>query len=254
MKMKRKIRIVASLMKEKVKAKMSYRFFRKNKLGDTWISKETVVLLVVGFIILLFSVFIGNLYASTISEKDDGSKANLDRIYDDIKILIEKPAKAYHTDNYFIGEGNTLVGFDTQWDDSKKVINLPLWPDSNIYKPFKCGNSACLCLYNKNWEPNSATKRNQGVLSCRSEIFAGKDIVFLSEGGDVEPKTKGVSREDVSGSYLVLEGDGKVHFIYIEKDYRKESKYYIYISSINEDKDDDPANIRKKQIDSLVKT
>ncbi|MBI2655905.1 hypothetical protein HYX06_05795 [Candidatus Woesearchaeota archaeon] len=193
------------------------------------------------------------LYAATLSEEDEGSKANLNRLYNNINTLLENnEQRAYIEDNYYLGAGRILAGFDTSWDETRESIDFPYWDDYNIYKPSSCGTSACLCLYTDDWDPRTAQNRNKGVLECRSGAFSGKNTIFLSEMGSITPKTKGTPREDTNGNYLIFYGDEwGTQPIYIEKEYKKdENKHYIYISKIDRENDNDPAMLRKRQIDT----
>ena len=229
-------------------------FFKNNKKG-TWTLKEVIILFFAAFLIIATFGFFNELQAAFFSQKDDGSIANFERLYSTEKELMESTdAKDYRTINYFIGKNKVLVGFDTDWKgDKEKIVDKFIW-DSVIYKPFKCGNAACLCLYTDDWKPDDAAKRDKGVIECLSSVFSGKNIVFLSEGDDkIEPRTAGLPREDIKGNYLVFYGkDWGTKPIYIEKIY-KDGKYYIYISKINLDDSKDPANIRKKEIDKSRK-
>ena len=236
---------------------MQINFFRKNKRGDvTWIPRETVVLVVVGVLLIFTYIFFSDLYAATLSKKDDGSNANFNRIYSDIDKFMKSSnlieGKIY---NFYLGKNYVLIGFDTRWDDNKDIIpgTFKIFGGYNFFKPFKCGNSACLCLFVKNQQVSGEeAKRDQGIVGCSSEAFAGKNVVFLSEGGGVTPKSRGIQRTDANGNYLVFYGeDWGTQPLYIEKNYKKEeNRYYIYISKINENKYDDPANIRKKAADN----
>ncbi len=234
--------------------------FRRNKRGATEIPIEVVYLFVVGLLLVVFIGFFGSLYAATLSQKDDGSKANFYRIYSDIeKFMKSSNSREGRVDNYYLGKDYVLIGFDTNWDDNKDIIpgTLKIFGGYNFYKPFKCGNSACLCLFIKNQqESGDSSKRDQGIADCSSEAFSGKNVAFLSEGGEVTPKTRGIQRTDTNGNYLVFYGeDWGTQRIYIEKEYKKEdNRYYIYISKINENKYDDPANARKRVTDNSKQT
>ena len=216
--------------------------------GQTWILKEIAVMVLVAIIIIATVTFFNKVWAVFNSKKDDGSIANFDRLYNDVKDLLESPdAMAYKLDPFFIGSGKILMGFDTNWDDQKNSVVGTLF---NAYKPFKCGNGACICLYTSDWKPNDPAKRDQGVVSCRSEAFRDKDIAFISEGSDVKPKTSGTKRTDIKGNYFVFYGnEWKSQYLYIEK-FSSGSRTYIYVSSIDVNNDNDPANIRKKSIDN----
>ena len=217
--------------------------------------EEIVILVVVAFIVLGTFGFFNEIYAAVVSQKDDGSIANFERFYANLKELIDsKSNRDYKIGNYFIGSDKILVGFDTKWSDKAEIVpgTLKIFGGYNLYKPFKCGSGACLCLYESKLSTDSA-KRDANVISCRSESFFGKNVVFLSEGGNVEPKTKGLPRADSKGNYLVFYGkDWKVQEIYIEK-FFDGGKTYIYVSKIDTTKSDDPANVRKKAIDSSIK-
>ena len=237
---------------------MQRKFFKKkNGNVELW----EIIMLVFGafLVVVLVKVFFFDLPAALFSQKDDGSIANFDsKLYLSIKEMMQENSDGYRIQNYFIGKKRILIGFDSNWDDNKQIIEgnflqkfgIGIFGKTNVFKPFKCGTSACLCLYTTSIEKGESNKRDAGVLECRSDIFAGKDVVFMSEGGEVEPKTAGVKRSDAEGNYLFLYGDQwQVQRIYIEK--RTDGKrIYIYISKIDESKSDDTANRRKLLIDS----
>ncbi len=220
-----------------------------NKKGQTWPLKEIVTMVLVVVIVLATFGYFEKVYAAFTGQKDSGPVANFNRLYNDMKELLESSAAPdYKLDQYDIGSGRILMGFDTNWNDQTKSV-IGILNFFNAYKPFKCGNSACICLYASNWEPSDPAKRDTGIVSCRSEIFVNRDIAFLSEGSDVSPKTSGAERSDISGNYLVFYGDNwKVQEIYIEK-FVSGSRTYFYISRIDTTNENDPANLRKKRID-----
>ncbi|MBI4452421.1 hypothetical protein HY637_03255 [Candidatus Woesearchaeota archaeon] len=230
----------------------NFSFFKHKKgLEDsgTWGLKEIAILVLCAFGVYIILSVTSTLYAATLSQKDEGSKANLNRLYNNIKLLLENSEpRAYIEDSYFLGENRVLVGFDTYWDETREIIDFRLWDDYNVYKPSLCGTSACLCLYTNDWDPRTAENRNKELLQCRSEAFVGKNIIFFSEGGNINPKTKGTQREDMNENYLIFYGDEwETQQIYIEKEYKKEeNKYYIYISKINKQNQNDPATLRKR--------
>ena len=220
-----------------------------------------VVELCIVAVLLVFLIGFGiKLYFAFNTGKDDGSKANFEnRLYGNIKKMMDSTTdKDCSVASYFIGSDKILVGFDTQWNNERKVVDFAIkksWHSFNVYKPYKCGNSACLCLYNTGWKPEDAAKRDFGIESCKTDIFSDKNIIFFSEGSDISVKTTGKQREDKNGNYLVFYGkDFGVKRIYIEKNYKKEEgKYYFYISRIDENKYDDPVNSRKRQTEESIK-
>lgn len=226
--------------------------FFKNNRGITWPIKESVFLVAAAFLIIGTFAFVNRLQAAVLSPKDDGSKANFEMMYTKAKELLSSPANPdYKTFEYFLGNDKLLIGFDTYWNDEKKITSGSFFGfvgSYNFYKPFQCGNEACLCLYSNNYKPGDSARRDEGVVSCRSQAFAGKNIAFLSENGNVAPKTIGINKDNM-GSYLVFYGDEwKVQPMYIEKFYDG-GKTYIYVSTIDITKEDNAANIRKKKID-----
>lgn len=239
----------------------NFKSFLKSKKADKDVLKETGLMIFAGILIAALTFgFLYKVYGAFFSDKDDGSKANFERLYSlTAKLMDSGSNTAYLIDSLDINDDKLFVGFDTEWNNQKKVADMKVsFKDSfrmfsiNIYKPYKCGNSACLCLYTTHWEPEDSNKRDKGVLSCRSEAFAGKDVIFLSDGQGVVPKTAGLIREDVNGNYLVFYGEGfkAPQRLYIEKRYDAiQKKYYIYISKINEDDPNDPVYLRKKWID-----
>lgn len=235
---------------------MNSKFFL-NKRGDLSLLVEIIFLVAaVSLAIGLFGFF-DKVHAAIFGQKDDGSIASQNKLYTNIKKLIEdKTPQAYIIDDFFLGSDKILVGFDTDWNENAEIIpgTLRIFGGYKLYKPFKCGNAACLCLYDSGLKMGDPAKRDEGVVNCLSQAFAGKKVVFLSEGGNVAPKTAGVQRADGKGNYLFLYGEGwKLQRIYIEKSLEG-NVYYTYISRIDENKADDPANLRKKQIDEKKKS
>ena len=237
------------------KIMLKVNLFKRNKKGDTDTFPTEMVYIVVAALLLIFiAAFFYKLYAAATAENDDGSKVNFqNKLAIPLENLMKKSQDDYSLQNYYLGKDYMIVGFDTQWDDIKKVanVNIPLgsediigkWALINIYKPFKCGNTACICLYNKDAKVTESTERDTGIIDCITAPFAGKNVVFYSYGGDINPKTLGIPRQDVNGNYLVFFGKefgllGKafgVQRIYIEKQYKKnENKYYIFISKDDE--------------------
>ena len=122
-------------------------------------------------------------------------------------------------------------------------MDSTLFADQIIYKPYKCGNSACVCLYSDEWEPGNAAKRDSGIISCST--FPGKNILFSSSVGS------GTSKDDGT-KYLIFYGKKGSQPIYIEKKYDKGSDTYnIYISNIDSNDPNNPALLRRSAIESL---
>ena len=235
------------------------RNFLKKKFGS--VELWEIIMLIFGslLVVVLVKVFFFDLPSALFSQKDDGSITNFDsKIYTSLKELMQTNSDGYKIQNYFIGRKRILIGFDSNWDDNRQVIEgnflqksgIGIFGKNNVFKPFKCGTSACLCLYTTSIEKGESNKRDAGVLECRSEIFSGKDVVFISEGSTANPKTAGVKRDDAEGNYLFLYGEQwQVQRIYIEKRYDGK-RNYIYISKIDESNMEEPANRRKLLIDS----
>lgn len=234
---------------------MKTKFFKKNKNGEAPtgdVARETLYLFLSGFVVLFISLFIYRVQSSVASQKDDGSIANFNGLYKNTKELLESTLnRDYIIDEYYISKDYILVGFDTGWDESKDIIPR-IFGGTKVYKPFKCGNQACLCIY-KEKLPAESAKRDEGVASCETEAFSNKNIVFLSEGGDIKPKTAGIARTDRKGNYLVISGsEWNAQEVYIEK-FSDAGKIYIYISKIDTKKNDDPPSKRKSEIDAARK-
>jgi len=234
---------------------MPTKFFYNNKTGIIWPTRQVLIFAFAVLVTIAMFVFISDLKAAILSEPDDGSKANFDKLYRNINVLIENSDENYRIINYNLGNsdefGRFLVGFDRNWNNEKQVTN-----DGNIYRPTKgCGISACLCLYTKTSKWNKDHSRNENVKSCRSDGLAGKNIIFTSEGSDdLIPRTIGISREDGNDHYLVFDGaDWGVQRLYIEKT-TKDSTINIYIAKIDTDDPNNPANKRKLKIDTARET
>ncbi len=221
---------------------MNFFFSKKNKKGMEMQLSEIIMLVFGGLILIALIAFIYNLQAAVLSEPDEGSIANFNRLYKTIKELIESSDdRNYRVINFFTNRENTLVGFDTDWYEDPSEMKIIadgesyLGDDEPIYRPFKCGNSACLCLYDMKitQDPN---KRNEGIIECRSDGLSSKNIEFVDLN-----LYRGLS---------ILE---RVVPIYIEKTYGTDKKYVIYINRIDITNLDDEANIRKKDIDKYKK-
>jgi len=251
--MMKKIKFLAvSQKKERAKPKMYSTFFKKNKKGFTIGIKEAVLLAFAAILVLAMFSFFFQLKDAFLSEPDDGSKTNFDRIYSSIKDLIKSSdSKDYKVINYFLADKKFIVGFDRDWDDNTNVVDFYVQGD-NIYKSSKCGVSACLCLYSADSGWDKSNNKDKNVILCRSDDIAGKNVIFSSEGSEnVEPRTKGIARVDGKDHYLVFDGkDWKVQRLYIEKT-TIDTKIYFYISTIDTDNLNDPANKRKLEIDNL---
>ncbi len=231
--------------------------FIKDKNGSIEsVLDESGKMILAGLLVaLLLGYFVVKLYAAYSSDEDDGSKANFINLYNEISKLMQSSSTInYKVDNFYIGDDKILVGFDTNWDNTKTVADFGARSRSfNIYKPYKCGNSACICLFTTDWKPTDPSDRVSGVVECESSAFAGKNVIFLSEGQNVEPKTSGYPREDVGSNYLLYYGRGwnrNTQRLYIEKKYdTSQNRYHIYIAKINEREPNDPVYLRKKSID-----
>lgn len=236
---------------------MMSRFFVRSRKGDSQFL-FMVIEFAIGALLVTYilSYLILKVVTGISSSKDDGSHSNFEnKLYFSLREMMQNTQSDYRIMNYFIGSDKILVGFDTEWDENKAIISKSFadtifFRKSNLFRPFACGTAACLCLYTTKIEKGSSNKRDEGVIDCKSDIFAGKKVVFSAEGGDVTPKTAGLKRDYGLGNYLFLNGaDWKVQRLYVEKTHEG-GKYSIYISKIDEDNPNDPAAKRKNLIDS----
>ena len=138
--------------------------------------------------------------------------------------------------NYFIGEKKLLLGFNKDANGNYALIAGSgdiMFAVGPVYKPFDCGNSACLCLYN-GAPSNEINKRDQGLLRCERE-GTGKNLAFSSPNifkiGNLESLTHRTKQ------------------IYIEKT-KKPDSYDIYIDVIDTSNPNDQSNVRKTGIDA----
>lgn len=218
-----------------------------NKKAIKLALSETVVLVIAAILVLASFGVLWKLYGAIVSEKDDGSLANFERLYATIKEISESNEKNYAVINYYLGKDKALIAFDTIWDENKKTSNALStfsFGETNLYKPYACGNAACICLYDSNiWKPGDKVNRDAGVLGCRSEAFAKKSATFQSAKGPV-PQTLGTSRGD-NALYAVFKGDStkEVFRLYIDKKVVGES-LTIYLAPIDESNKQDPSTIR----------
>jgi len=209
-----------------------------------WTLREAVELLFAGALVLGILLFGFKVQSAILTEPDDGSRANFETLYSEIIELVENSAEQdYKIINYFIADGKFLVGFDTNWDN-------PI----DIYRPLtKCGNSACLCLYSGDDKWKESNKRNEELITCRSDGLSKKNVTFYSEGDEsIEPRTIASLRPDGNRHFLVFDGDDwEIERLYIEKEFIKATKTnLIYITRIDENNALDIPNIRKKTIDA----
>jgi len=253
-------------------------FFKKNKKSMIMI-QEAIILAFAAIILLVMISFGNQLYKATLGESDDGSKANFDSLYSEIKDLIDSPNdKEYRVINYFIGEKKILVEFGTDWNiNSAPSTNVDAPHDGRgnfiilrtddiyfkkLYKSRECSNSACLCLY-KDKLPKESDKREEGLMRCRSDGISDKKIIFFNENSNKERTDIVIPQRLFTGTYdgftlLYNFKAGKglgVHQIYIEKDFDESTETYnIYMSEINTGDPTDPANIRRKSLGSTQET
>jgi len=245
---------------------MPIRFQNSKKGMDL---KEAAYLVFAAILVIALYAFFTKLQGVIQGNKDDGSMANYDRLYEAMRDMIkndlnsDKDSKEYIIMNYYLGIDHYLVGFDTTWSN-----NLVVAAGDNIFKPFKCGNAACLCLYEGRGVWKDAADRDTQVQSCRSDELVGQNIIFSSEGAEsVIPRTAGEKRADGNTHYLVLYGRPKlltlakvfrkehriweVAQIYVEDSYNAKSKTHtIYLSSIDTSNPAHPATKRKMEIDA----
>jgi hypothetical protein len=198
---------------QKLRIKMHTTFFNRNRKGFQWLTSETIILFFGAILLIATIAFFFRLQSTVFAEEDDGSKANFIRLQDEIKEMMTNNI-AEKTINYFISEDFVVAGFDTNWDDSKGksrnsenvIFAKWIFLHNSLYRPYKCGNSACLCLYKKiDRLPDKLEDSDKNVLDCRREGFTDKDIIFLSGGGEfIETQTcntMGVN-SCVPGSYV----------------------------------------------------
>jgi len=250
-------------------------FLKKNKKGFKWTLNEVIILAFAGFILVGMILFFFKLQSVVLSQPDDGSIANFDRLYTQVKELVESSdTQDYRVINYFIGKERILVGFSSDWDESKEPSvndDAPKYSGKNIimlyrdipikfdklYKPFTCGTSACLCLYREKI-PTAPNKKNDGLLKCRSDGISDKTIDFFNEHSNEDEDyfviPEKLFTETYDGFtilyYFRFGGSSKVNPLYIEKTFDElTSTNNIYMSEIDTTDDQNVANLRKIDID-----
>ena len=213
-------------------------FFKKSRKGIEWLTSETIIFFFGAILLIALVAFFLRLQSALFAEEDDGSIANLKRLNEEIKDLLgtsdDKPH--YKIINYFIGEEKILLGFNKDANGDYALIassGTPSLTVGPVFKPFDCGNSACLCLYN-GAPSHETSKRDQGVLRCERE-GTGKNLVFSGSNifkiGNLESLTRRTKQ------------------IYIEKT-KQGDNYNIYINVIDTSNPNDEANKRKIGIDA----
>ena len=211
-------------------------FFKKSKKGVEWLTSEMIVFFFGAILLIALVAFFLRLQSVIFAEEDDGSIANLKRLNEEIKELLGTSSdKDYRIINYFIGKGKMLLGFNKNADGDYSLIaaSYDIMFSGLVYKPFDCGNSACLCLYN-GAPSDDADKRDQGVLRCEREgtgknlVFSGPNIFVMGNQDSLMQRTK---------------------HIYIEKT-KQGNTYNIYINTIDTSNTNDEANKRKIGIDA----
>jgi len=214
------------------------RYLTKNKKGTIMI-QEAIILAFAAFILLFMITFLYNIYKASSVESDDGSKANFDALYEQVKLQMY--ASNDHNSmvmNYYINKKFKLLGFDTGATTDFALIARDDGSSSwraDAYKPSECGQSACLCLYDD--DPSSKPEEShKGVLKCRYDGMADKNVVF--------------SRTDMF-SEVTFAREIELGLIYIEKTKLIDGRYEIYINDIDTEDKDDPANKRRKSLGSI---
>jgi len=154
--------------------------------------REAVILVLAGILLVGLVIFFYKLQSALLSDPDDGSKANFQRLHKEVKKLLESSdlEDTEKTFSYFIGEDHVIVGFDTNWNNAEGqeeyadnvLFAYQVYLRDDLYKPFDCGVSACLCLYRTDSLPDEPDESSKGLVECRRSGFVGKNIVFY--GGD----------------------------------------------------------------------
>jgi len=155
-------------------------FFKKNKKGAIEAPTEETIMLIFGAvtILVLLASFMYPIFAALLSEPDDGSIANLKRLYSKIIEVIEHPnfIAAEETFNYFIEKDKILVALDTNGNENKLEQNVIIL---DPFRPSECENDACICLYKLDklgeLEPKDWDK---AVITCEHDGLSDKNIVF----------------------------------------------------------------------------
>lgn len=192
--------------------KMHINFFKKNKKSFMAVNELIILVLAVPLFIGMIWFFY-KLQGAILSDPDDGSIANFDRLYEEIVELMESSdSTGYKEISYFIPKDKMLVGFGNKPGQDTLIsmsLDISLTPDP-IYKPSACGNSACLCLYDG--VSQKEEEKNTGVIKCRRDGISDKKLIFTSPGLFHIPLEPGHSR---------------IKQIYIEKSFDGFSNNYI---------------------------
>ena len=207
--------------------------------------QEAIILAFAAVLILVLFLFFGKLQSVFLSKPDEtGSIGSFRSLSAKIEELLESPDdNDYRLFNYFIAKDKVLVKFDTGEDFNYPHMNviassleISYGANDRFYKPFKgCGNSACLCLYGG--VPPEAHERDKNVVECTRDGMSDKNIIFTFS-----------PIFHIGGGYNY---DQRLNLLYIEKNFDgRNGIYNIYISPIDTNDNNDPANIRKKVIDA----
>jgi len=189
-------------------------FFKKKKKG--FITLQEAIILFFGALILVGMIwFMVKLYSLFISDPDDGSIANFRRLHKEVIKLLEDQDSYPQTKqlNYFTSKDYVVVGFDTEWDafkgKEKHYRNLIFGElgivKDQLFKPLRCGNSACLCLYKKGDLPSEPQDSERKLVECKLEGLADKTIIF---GSSFNPAAtfNYISQEDIVNALYVTGG------------------------------------------------
>ncbi|NOZ80542.1 MAG: lytic transglycosylase domain-containing protein [DPANN group archaeon] len=168
--------------------------------------------------------------------------------------------------------GYAIVGFDRGWD-SLQVHGQALVQegdtDGPIIRPLRCGDQACLCLYQGDIKENSLSEQDTNILDCRT---FSSEVIFISHyRSKEEPRFCGIHRQvDVKSGNAVLDKAPYGYFViygdecgtwnsqrlYLDKmdmryaDPDQQGLVYLY-GAIQDEASKDFLGARKKEIDTL---
>jgi len=221
---------------------------KKGTEGLTLTQIIGIVMAVIGVIAL--TLLIVRLSKPFFGKQDyDATKNNFDELTDKVQELLDnkKDFAVERNFPYFIDKNYVLIGFDKDWDEDVYIDNCIRTKEieQKAFKPSRCSDKACLCLYKTALTYWDEDKKEDNVLHCA--VFDG-NIIFLSK--HVTQDIAYDNRDDEGRTKLMSNNYGKERDI-SNPDYEIKTtaqyKEYAYLSfnSIF-------TNIRKKYSEGVI--
>ncbi len=209
----------------------------------------TTVKLVLGVLILMLAFGVMTKLVSILfsSPEEQAVLQNAETLAKIVRELLkDESGYAWDTDTFYIKKDYTLVGFDSGSGDFVKTKT-----GRRIYRPGRCKEKACLCLYSATVKSNKEEEKDEDLVKCWTfpgEVYFIGYSWYVSKpdssryAGAVRKELKEVVNEGVPPGvrivpqHLLIYGDFKegTWNLFLEK-LKKNNKNYVLITSFRKD-------------------